>query len=138
MNSKINIIDQLNELLTDLSEIRRMGKDHGECEVIVVSLGSWRHVPYYVNTEQELDLYFDKFHTQLCEFLGESIYNGAGALYETDIKFPKKYFFEHQSALRCSWWKYEDIEIMLMLTAHDADTCKFIRIGASGVELNSE
>lgn len=117
----MNVVETLQRLL----ERQKTERDIGEFDVELVSLGHWTSDIDYVTTEQEL-----------CLVLGQPIYSGLRSEQETDLS-PQKYFFEYQSALRYVWWEHGDLEVLLMITGHDANTLQLIRIAISSISLSN-
>lgn len=127
----LNIIETLHQLIGR----QKTERDIGEFDVELVSLGPWASAIDYVTTEQELHLIFDSLQEELCSVLGQPIYSGLRSAQAADIS-PQKYFFEYQSALRCVWWEHRDLEVLLMITGHDADTLQLIRIAISSIAVS--
>lgn len=128
----MNVVATLQRLL----ERQKTERDISEFDVELVSLSPWVSDIDYVTTEQELHLIFDSLQEELCSVLGQPIYSGLRSAQETDLS-PQKYFFEYQSALHCAWWEDNDLEVLLMITGHDADTLQLIRIAISSISLSS-
>lgn len=128
----MNVVKTLQRLL----ERQKNERDIGEFDVELVSLGHWASEIDYVTTEQELHLILDSLQEELCSVLGQPIYSGLRSEQETDLS-PQKYFFEYQSALRYVWWEHGDLEVLLMITGHDANTLQLIRIAISSISLSN-
>ena len=98
------------------------------------SLGHWDNDLPFVDTEEEINQKYIEFVLKVNFKYGEPIYNGEGPMHNSGAPTPKCYFEEHESALRCAWWKHENQEIMLSITGHDADTLQFILVAVSNNE----
>lgn len=127
----MNIIEITKQL--SLSEISQ--KKNGECDMPLVSLGNWSDDIQHVNTEQELHALYNSFSEDIVSFLGRSDYSGLGPLADSKAPSPQYYFFEYQSASKCTWWKYKNQEVMLLITGHDASSLQFIRLAVSSCRL---
>lgn len=137
----MNVVETLQRLL----ERQKTERDIGEFDVELVSLGHWTsdidlgHWTSdidYITTEQELYLIFDSLQEELYSVLGQPIYSGLRSAQEADTS-PRKYFFEYQSTLRCVWWEHNNLEVLLMITGHDADTLQLLRIAISSIAASS-
>ncbi|KAI9134251.1 hypothetical protein [Acaryochloris sp. CCMEE 5410] len=127
----LNVIETLHQLIRR----QKTERDIGEFDVELVSLGPWASEIDYVTNEQELHLIFESLQAELCSVLGQPIYSGLRSAQETDLS-PQKYFFEYQSALRFVWWEHGNLEVLLMITGHDADTLQLLRIAISSISLS--
>jgi hypothetical protein len=127
----MDITEKLGQLLA-----RVEGHDR-EDDMTLLSLGYWSGTLDFVDTEEAMLAGFEDCQKRLGKALGQPSHSDLAPRFDgRQMSEPRKYFSEYQSALRYTCWERDSIDIMLMITGHDADTLQFLTLAVSSAELD--
>ena len=116
-------------------DILLKSEEKSEC-IDIISFPFWQEYTPYVDSEDKLIARYLELISIIKSKYGTPFYQGDGALYNSSVHNPEKYFDDHDSSSTCAWWNYLDFEFMLMITEHDAATLKFVRLAMSKIKLD--